>query len=800
MNIFRVLTPVLYLFLIGFWAYILFFFTRRIWPKPKQRQLISTLILILTIDAFRTLSESMFFGMSHTSLAGFLPISIHSFLIQPEMVFIPKVLNLVAAIAIIAILIFRWIPQEERETEDLNQQIKNRTLDLTKGNERLQKEISRHKQAQENLKLIFNNTPNILVLVKDDGRVEMINHKGSVLLNKEQDEVIGLLGGEVFNCLNSYEGEGCGCNPECSNCPVRTKVMSTFERGRSRIEEPGQMTFLVQGSELTIDLLISTSKLEVDGCQKVLLSLTDISTQKQAERELQFQSMLLGHIQDHITATDTQGKIVYVNEAVLKNLQYKRENLIGQSISIYGDNPSKGITSLQIIEKTMELGEWHGEKVSYASNGSERVMDCRSRLLRNEDATPSGTVRISTDITERKKLEERIQQAQKMEAIGNLAGGIAHDFNNLLSPIIGYSQMLRDEFPSGSQASKNLSQIFLAGQRGSELVKQILAFSRQTDHQMTPVRVQNVVKEAFKLTRSTIPTNIEMELKVQTDCGVVQADPTQVHQIAMNLITNAFHAISYPPNSRNNSGIISIQVKEQILHKGTSQIGSLDPGKYIVLTVSDNGMGIPPNIQAKIFDPYFTTKEKGNGTGLGLAVVYGIIKEFKGRITVQSEPGQGATFSVFLPLMPQYESPNSALDPEKITGVGTERLLLVDDEEAIVQLNKQTLERLGYHVQTRTSSVDALEAFRANPNVYDLVVTDLSMPHMTGVQLAQELLAISPGLPIILCTGFSEKLSEEDVKKIGIKALVMKPVVRSDFSRVIRAVLDDAQSTESTEG
>jgi len=417
-----------------------------------------------------------------------------------------------------------------------------------------------------------------------------------------------------------------------------------------------------------------------------------------------------------------------------------------------------------------------------------------AELVKDEEGNPVKVIGVIQDITDKKAKEEEntrlighLQQAQKMESIGNLAGGIAHDFNNILFPIVGMSEMLMEDLPSGSPEHESAQEIFKAGRRASDLVKQILAFSRQTVHQMMPVRVQQVLKEVIKLTRSAIPSDIKVSQYLQSDCGLVIANPTQLHQIAMNLITNAFHAVEQT------GGKISITLKETVL--GSDDLpSSLEPGNYAMISVADTGCGIDPNVVGKIFEPYFTTKEQGKGTGIGLAVVYGIVKEHGGDIRVYSEIGKGTTFNVYLPLAVKHVDQASRKTVE-IHQTGTERILLVDDEEPIVRLEMQMLERLGYRVTTRNNSLEALEAFKANPDAYDLVISDMTMPNMTGDQLARKLIAIRPNIPIIICTGFSERLNEGTADAIGTKGFLMKPVVKSEMAQMVRTVLDGAKGT-----
>ena len=397
-------------------------------------------------------------------------------------------------------------------------------------------------------------------------------------------------------------------------------------------------------------------------------------------------------------------------------------------------------------------------------------------------------IQIATDITEMKRLENQLQEAQKMESIGNLAGGVAHDFNNILFPIIGLSELLLEDLIPGSPEYENVQEILQAGKRGSNLVKQILTFSRQSEHRMTPVRIQQILKEVLKLIRSTIPSNIEISQYIQPDCGLVMADPTQLHQIVMNLITNAYHAVD------STNGKISIQLREKELGHDDLAGMPLKSGQYAILTVTDTGNGIAPAIRDKIFEPYFTTKKHGKGTGLGLAVVYGIVKEYNGHIKVHSEVGEGTAFNIYLPLM---ETSSKTVSVEKVGSYrgGTERVLLVDDEDPIVQLAKKMLKRLGYRVTSSTSSLDALAAFSGNPDAFDVVVTDMTMPNMTGDKLAKEIFSIRPDIPIIICTGFSEGISRDMAKAMGINGFLMKPIVKSEMAQMVRKVLDQAKDS-----
>jgi len=410
-------------------------------------------------------------------------------------------------------------------------------------------------------------------------------------------------------------------------------------------------------------------------------------------------------------------------------------------------------------------------------DGKEKVI-----LFRNVEMADGKQYMTYEDVTERKKLEIQLRQAQKMEAIGTLAGGIAHDFNNILSGVIGYAELALEEVERGTTLEKDIRRVLEAGTRAKDLVNQILAFSRQQDQELRPMQIGPVIKEALKLLRASIPSTIDIRQDIRGDL-LVMADPTQIHQILMNLCTNACHAME------EGGGVLEVGLKQVYLDRNfTSRHPEIAPGSYLQLTVKDTGSGIPPEIMDRIFDPFFTTKGEAKGTGMGLSVVHGIVKAHGGTITAYSEHGRGSTFHVFLPVVDESGTIERGTDQPLQTG--TERILFVDDEEFQVDLGKQMLERLGYKVTVRTSSVEALKLFRSNPYDFDLVITDMTMPGMTGDVLARELIAERPDIPVILCTGFSTQITEEKALEMGIRAFVMKPIIMSEISHTIRRVLE----------
>nr|WP_320009786.1 ATP-binding protein [uncultured Desulfobulbus sp.] len=396
------------------------------------------------------------------------------------------------------------------------------------------------------------------------------------------------------------------------------------------------------------------------------------------------------------------------------------------------------------------------------------------------------------DITEQVKLknenkafEKQLQQTQKLEAIGSLAGGIAHDFNNILAPIMGRAELMLVENDPDSTIADHCRGILDASRRARDLVKQILTFSRQVDQEIQPVRMTEIIEEVVKLVRPTLPATIEIETQLPQNCPRIMADSTQLHQVLMNLITNAYHAMEA------SGGLLRLRLETITLGLGAFDDLSITPGLYQQLTIEDTGQGMDEATMAKIFDPYFTTKARGKGTGLGLAVVLGILRGYGGEIRVASTLGKGTTFTLYFPVVEvTAPSPQLAIDPHQPMPRGNEHILLVDDEKSIADVTTSMLERLGYKVTVRLSSFDALEAYRSLSSTIDLVIADLTMPQMTGLQLYKEIKLLRPDVKVIICTGFSEQLTSDKSRVIGIEGFLNKPVVMADLAHCVRRVLD----------
>jgi len=504
--------------------------------------------------------------------------------------------------------------------------------------------------------------------------------------------------------------------------------------------------------------------------------------------------LILCSVEEGILGLDLQANHTFINPAAAKMLGYKGEELLGcPSHSTWHHTKADGSHYPKeecLIETAFRDGfEYRrSSEVFWRKDGSSFPVEYASTPI-YEQGRLVGAVLTFADITGRKlaeeekaKLQTQLNQAQKMEAIGALAGGIAHDFNNLLTVILGYTEMVMTDAPPGSGFAQDLDKVLTAAHRATDLVKQILTFSRQSTAERMPIRIQPLVKESLKMLRSSIPSTISINENIDPQCGAILADPTQVHQIVMNLCTNAFHAMEY------SGGMLSVGLKTiRIDSQAPLAVRQLKPDDYIELTVSDTGTGIGTDIVAKIFDPYFTTKGVGKGTGMGLAIAHGIITSYGGAITVESTVGQGATFHVYFPVI---QEKGKVFEECKETPRGKERILFVDDEELIAEMGKDMLERLGYTVTGQNRSIEALAAFMDDPNQFDLVITDLTMPGLTGVELAKQILQIRPDIPIILCTGFSQLIDEESAKAIGIQGFALKPLTKSSVAILMRKLLD----------
>ncbi|MCP4692853.1 MAG: response regulator [Desulfobacterales bacterium] len=511
------------------------------------------------------------------------------------------------------------------------------------------------------------------------------------------------------------------------------------------------------------------------------------------ERESCFTALLDQSDADIVLYAADTGEIVEFNDRAHESLGYTREAFGALRVRDI-EGPGSDAKVEERFRGLLDTGEGSYDTTHLHKNGerfdfhvSNRVVLIHGKLHILSMRRQIGRETLAS--VEKEELEERLRQARKMEAIGALAGGVAHDFNNILGIILGNVELAMLDIPTWSPVHFNFDEIRTACQRARDVVKQLLSFSRKTRHARKPVKINTVIKESLKLLRASIPTIIDIHANIPKECGAILADPTQIHQVLINLCTNAAHAMY------ESGGVLEVRLQEVEVREDVSpRYHDLKPDRYIKLTVSDTGCGIDPEIKDRIFDPYFTTKEMDKGTGIGLSVVHGIIEDHDGVISVESAPGKGAAFHIFFPVIDEWAEPELDIPVELLKG--DERILLVDDEEAIVNLGQHMLERLGYHVDALTDPVEALELFRENSKNWDLIISDMTMPGMTGDKLLEEVLKIRPGMPIILCTGFSERISREEALEKGIRGYMEKPFNLTMFSKTVRTSLDGKPSVE----
>jgi len=510
--------------------------------------------------------------------------------------------------------------------------------------------------------------------------------------------------------------------------------------------------------------------------EELVLSHQDLEAERQRYRDL-FEGAPDGYL-----VTDPEGTIREANRAAAELLGVRQDFLIGKPIRVFiaaeamaGFN--RGLT--RVREGTEPPGDWE------VSLQPRDAVPFSALLTVGHGRDPAGRLAglrwLVRDISGRKRTEAMTRQAQKMEALGTLASGIAHDFNNILAAVIGHTQAASDSLPASSLAVPHLQEILAVSQRAKDIVRQILTFSRAGRERHGPVPLHSVVAEGMSLVRASLPENVELRLHIDPQSSPVSGNATQIHQVLMNLCANAEYAM------RPRGGILEVRVEPfEVTTEIVARHPSLSPGPHVKLTVRDTGHGMERHVRERIFDPFFTTKGVGEGTGLGLAVVHGIVAGHRGAIRVESTPGQGTRFEIFFP---RYESPPAAPLDGDLACAGRERLLIVDDEPFLARLWVTLLESLGYRCVACSSAAEALTAFRGAPESFDLVITDLVMPGMTGDALAREILRIRPDIPIILCTGFSHTMTEAAAKAIGFRAYLEKPLGRRELAQAIRSVL-----------
>lgn len=658
--------------------------------------------------------------------------------------------------------------------DDLSEGVTFTALDITdrkKAEEALREERDKAQQYLDIAGVMF-------VVLHADQSVALINKKGCEILEYGEEEIIGK------NWFDSFI-------PGIDREETRAGFYELIAGNIDPIEYFENAVLTKNKEQRIIAWHNAVLRDEQGNIKGTVSSGEDITDRKRTEEALRDSETkyreLVQTANSIIFRMDTDGNILFFNEFAQSFFGYEGDEILGKNLvgTIVPETDSAGRDLSAMIQDILR----HPDR--YATNENENVRKNGDRVwvawtnkgTYDENENIVEILSIGNDITDRKRLERELRQAQKMEAIGTLAGGIAHDFNNILMVLMLNAEMAMMDLPDESPQRFHIEEAMKAGDRAKDLVKQILTFSRQTEVDPKPLKISLIIKEALNLLRSSLPTTIEIRKGIESQLSTVLADPTQIHQVMMNLCTNAAHAM------QETGGILAVTLSDiDVDEEIATKYHDLKPGLYVKLSVKDTGPGIEPENIERIFEPYFTTKEKGQGTGMGLAIVHGIVTGYEGAIAVESEVGKGTIFHALFPRLEAVSKPKT--EPKKPIPTGHESILFIDDEKAMVEAGRAMLERLGYEITTRTSSIEALEAFRHNPDKFDLVITDMTMPNMTGANLAKEIMKIRPDMPVILCTGFSDTIDEAKAKMMGIKAFIMKPIITNELANTIREVLD----------
>ncbi len=626
------------------------------------------------------------------------------------------------------------------------------------------------RKSEETLKLITDNMSDMVrVLDLQGNNVYASPSHYSVLGYKPEDRV----GKSTFDIVHPDDVEG---------------LIRVFSESLAR-RQPTMVEYRVRhanGHYVWLETVGDPIRDDKGDITAVVVSARDISERKASEERLRKSEeryRALAYSIDSMYLVDRECRYLFINEGYRQRIGIPLEEIIGRRYNEF--HPKED--AREFTEKVKEVYE-SGKPIQheYISEREQKYfIRTFSPVMDQEGKSISAVTVAAKDITDRKHLEAHLLQAQKMEALGTLSGGIAHDFNNILSAMIGYTELTMKE-PDEERRRRNLGQVLRSCDRARDLVTQILTFSHSTSQEHKPIEMGPVIQEGLELLRASLPSTIMIRKEIAPEPAIISGEPTHIHQILMNLCTNAAHAMG------EKGGLLEVSLSPvEILSQQLFSSPDLQAGSYIKLAVSDTGQGIDPAIMNRIFDPFFTTKKTGEGTGLGLSVVYGIVKSHDGVITVESEPGKGSVFSVYFPKVKVDVQPE--IHDLKSLPRGSERVLFIDDESHLAEMGGIMLETLGYDVTSCTNCTEAFEAFVKHPDRFDLVITDMTMPVMTGAELARKILKINPETPIILCTGHSEFINEEKAREIGIREFLMKPVSMKTLANVVRDILDEKQ-------
>jgi len=645
--------------------------------------------------------------------------------------------------------------------------------------------LDRLTESERQLSLVFDSNSDTLLLFAVDGpdryRLLMANRALSDQLKRVQPDTAGrdISGIPMESFITDVlrlPADRIPRNLEVFRQAIESKTPTSYENiDWDRAD---------QVSEVTLIPVFNAA----GNCTHILRSSRDISARKQAEQSLRLHDFVMTNAPLGVLMVDASHRVVLANDMACTLLGTMRDELLHTPIDAL-EAPGLADHWKELLEKGALAGHESIEVERVADDGSRQPLELSIAHLAYGGQDMSCV--FVRDITERRRaeitrrnLEAELFHAQKMEAVGTLAGGIAHDFNNILAAIVGNAEMAQIDLSQDHPARQDIVEVQRAARRARELVQQILTFSRKQSPERRPVRTADVIDDVLRLLRATTPSTIDLRSQILEPGLQIFGEPTQLQQVLMNLGTNAAHAIG------DRHGVIEIRQTLVDVGKGTIHPDLL-PGRYVCLTVRDSGQGMDRQTLERAFEPFFTTKDPGVGTGLGLAVVHGIVKSHEGVVLVESTPDHGTTFKLYFPAIAGQTLGDSAPTRDVPRGAG-ERVLFVDDEPSLTEVTRRMLERLGYNVVAHASSTDALAAFRADPSAFDLVISDLTMPVMTGAQLALEMRRVRANVPVILSTGYLDRLDPDTARALHARELLIKPYTSEDLATAVRRALADA--------
>jgi PAS domain S-box-containing protein len=686
-----------------------------------------------------------------------------------ETAFASRYIGILVMITLITFIAEYTHSRTFRENSRKTSQLQHTVAELSQSENDRKLSLKALRESEERYRSLFEMAGDGILLMDDDTIIEC-NRRVCEMFGYSSEELIG---------LRPYD-----LSPE-------TQPGGTYSKtgARSRIYaalngQPQLFEWLHRRSGGVFHAEVSLNRIQIDGKWHLLAFVRDITDRKRSQQEQETLRLLIENTDDFIGVSTLDGRVMYLNSAGIRMVGlHSIEEARSKYIFDFAPELQKELMINTIIPIVQKHGFWKGQELlRHFETGAEIAVDIHVFAVKATNSSePMGIATVMRDMTQEREIERRLRQSQKLEAIGTLAGGIAHDFNNILSAIIGYAELALMNIDEGTESYTDITEAIKASNRAKELVARILTFSRQYHEELQVVHIADIVGEAIKFIRASLPSTITISQSLPQENAYVMADPVQIHQILLNLCTNAAHAM------RERGGKLDIIVDIVAVDAGySSSHTELTEGEYVRIIVTDTGTGIPPNVLDRIFEPYFTTKKAGEGTGLGLAVIHGIVMQYRGTITVSSKVDHGTTFTLLLPKHDGTGETEPAANRQLRNG--TERILIVDDERSISSILERNLSRLGYHVTAMTDPDKALALFSNDPDAFDIIISDMTMPGMTGDKMAGRMMEIRPDIPVILTTGYTDIITPSQAMENGIAAFLMKPLSIEDITRTIRSL------------